>query len=654
MKRWSKWPGLAALALALTLVPAQAQITLLGKRTNDAFLSAFWGQNNNASNLVQGLNANHGTNQLVEDLLPYRTSEIEVPDDGGLILESNLTTFTFSVNPTQALERVTVASGDLYRAPARFANTGGNQSLELTGHPFYNNSLIMGGYDGSSITNTNSWGLFGSGPGNGYSTDVADGEGAVFHFGSGVPRFKFLWSLSSIASSGATAIKAFEISPAGLSAPYGLFAGSLQLTGAVTAASGHTLWQGNSLYGAPIEMINIGGDTALLLRHWTGRALGQVWGGYDSDAIEGGPWYSSNSFGIFGTGPDNWYMTGEHTYEGAAFVAGAGVQRFNFLMNRPTIAYGWSEGIGGISLSVTKTNSQFPLGLESLSIVVTNGLTNLGTSKLAGPLIMPSVDATSLELDLAGAVITDMYPTNTSFALTWTSPVDGQVWAVRGTNSNPSTAITITIPWSLTDTGAVTSVSVPAGHSYSISWEQRNGVSWLRDSPQIDLGPALAAKAPIASPVFTGRVQSGDGLGVGVDPAGMKFGIVDSDSAHTFWMISQAAQTQPLNFMFLASRPAYSALADGDVLGRFDFNGMGSDWATNASIVAAHSGGTGTNGQLRLMSDSVALLANTVQIRGTNTINATVDVLVAGGTTNRLVWYSGSLVSNLTSYWPPP
>jgi hypothetical protein len=100
---------------------------------------------------------------------------------------------------------------------------------------------------------------------------------------------------------------------------------------------------------------------------------------------------------------------------------------------------------------------------------------------------MPSVDATSLELNLAGPVITDMYPTNAAFALTWTSAADGQVWGVRGTNSNAGAPITITIPWSLTDTGAVTSVSVAAGNTYSISWEQRNGVTWLRDSPQIDL-----------------------------------------------------------------------------------------------------------------------------------------------------------------------
>jgi hypothetical protein len=174
----------------------------------------------------------------------------------------------------------------------------------------------------------------------------------------------------------------------------------------------------------------------------------------------------------------------------------------------------------------------------------------------------------------------------------------------------------------------------------------------LRDSPQINLTTALEAKAPIASPVFTGRVQSGDGIGVGVDPSGMKIGIVDSDSAHTIWMSSLAANTQPLNLAFVASRAAYAPLADGDVLGTLNFTGMGSDWANNARIVAAHSGGTGTNGQLRLMSDSVALLANTVQIRGTNSINATVDVLVVGGTTNRLVFYSGILVSNLTTYWP--
>jgi hypothetical protein len=51
---------------------AQAQpILLLGRDTNDKFLSGFWSQNNNASNLVAGVTANHGSTRFGTNVIDW-------------------------------------------------------------------------------------------------------------------------------------------------------------------------------------------------------------------------------------------------------------------------------------------------------------------------------------------------------------------------------------------------------------------------------------------------------------------------------------------------------------------------------------------------------------------------------------------------------
>lgn len=51
---------------------AQAQpILLLGRDTNDKFLSGFWAQNNNASNLVAGVTANHGSTRFGTNVIDW-------------------------------------------------------------------------------------------------------------------------------------------------------------------------------------------------------------------------------------------------------------------------------------------------------------------------------------------------------------------------------------------------------------------------------------------------------------------------------------------------------------------------------------------------------------------------------------------------------
>lgn len=61
---------LVVVIFILASLQARGQIHILGKDTRDQFLSGFWTVNANASNVIQGLNANAGTNKFLNSLLP--------------------------------------------------------------------------------------------------------------------------------------------------------------------------------------------------------------------------------------------------------------------------------------------------------------------------------------------------------------------------------------------------------------------------------------------------------------------------------------------------------------------------------------------------------------------------------------------------------
>lgn len=63
---------LVGLALLATFAAAHAQApsVILGRSTGDKFLSGFWSQNQNASNLVVGVNLNHGDTLFDDGVLP--------------------------------------------------------------------------------------------------------------------------------------------------------------------------------------------------------------------------------------------------------------------------------------------------------------------------------------------------------------------------------------------------------------------------------------------------------------------------------------------------------------------------------------------------------------------------------------------------------
>lgn len=62
--------SVAVLLLAATFAHAQAPSVTLGRSTGDKFLSGFWSQNSNASNLVVGVNLNHGDTLFDDGVLP--------------------------------------------------------------------------------------------------------------------------------------------------------------------------------------------------------------------------------------------------------------------------------------------------------------------------------------------------------------------------------------------------------------------------------------------------------------------------------------------------------------------------------------------------------------------------------------------------------
>lgn len=70
--------GVAGMILA---VSARGQTVLPGHSAGDKFLAAFWSQNSNASNLVQGVNQNHGTNRFLTDILPLVMSGSSLSGD---------------------------------------------------------------------------------------------------------------------------------------------------------------------------------------------------------------------------------------------------------------------------------------------------------------------------------------------------------------------------------------------------------------------------------------------------------------------------------------------------------------------------------------------------------------------------------------------
>ena len=77
---------------------------------------------------------------------------------------------------------------------------------------------------------------------------------------------------------------------------------------------------------------------------------------------------------------------------------------------------------------------------------------------------------------------------------------------------------------------------------------------------------------------------------------------------------------------------------------------------TDTATIAAESAGTGAaNQSINLTSKGdgvVAITGGKLTIGTQPGIAATIDVLVADGTTNRLVYVGGILVSNITTYWP--
>lgn len=72
---------------------AQGQIVRMGHDTRDGFLAGLWGQNQNTSNLVQGVSANNGTNRFGETVIPLvlkGTSATLRRTFDGLFLGTNL------------------------------------------------------------------------------------------------------------------------------------------------------------------------------------------------------------------------------------------------------------------------------------------------------------------------------------------------------------------------------------------------------------------------------------------------------------------------------------------------------------------------------------------------------------------------------------